>query len=141
MKTPALLILTDRGKLAAYKTTENDSLVPLDTTTFDEGNLKISEIVTDQAGAFPTTGGIATASYESLPLKAELEVRSFRKIRGKIADILDHENPGSWGFAAPSEINGAILDDLDEKYKKKLQTNLKLDLTNSPPKDVLKAFH
>lgn len=137
---PPLIILADRGKLIAYRTTGTGSLEVVETVSFKEGNLKVSEMVTDQSGAFPVSGRTGTAAYESLPMLAELEVRSFRGIREKIVEILASEKPRSWGFAAPSEINGAVLDDLEDRHCERIRTNLKLDLVNSRPDAVLKAF-
>ncbi|GAA5115419.1 host attachment protein [Luteolibacter yonseiensis] len=137
---PSIIIVADRGKLVAYRTTETNSLQAIDRTSFSEGNSKISETVSDQSGAFPIPGGVGTGAYESMPMIAELEVRSFRKIRAKIGEILAAEKPGGWGFAAPSEINAAILDELDKDWKKNLRINLPLDLTNTPTQAVAKAF-
>lgn len=138
-KIPSLIIVTNRGHLVAYRPTESGSLQRIDSAEFSEGTDKISEIVTDQAGAFQMTGP-GTGSYESLPLVAELEVRCFRRIADKIGEIIDREKPASWGFATPSEINKAILDHLNPKYQEKLWRNLKLDLTNSSPGDVASRF-
>ena len=137
---PSLLIVANRGKLVAYRTTEAGALEAAESVSFKEGNQKVSEMVTDQSGAFPVSGSTGTAAYESMPMLAELEVRCFRQIREKIGEILAKWKPGSWGFATPSEINGAVLDDLDPRYHQTLKTNLRLDLTNSPPDAVLKAF-
>jgi len=138
-KLPSLIIVTNRGHLVAYRPTETGSLQRIDTAAFSEGTDKISEIVTDQAGAFPMTGP-GTGSYESLPLVAELEVRCFRRIADKIGEIIDREKPSYWGFATPSEINGAILDHLAPQYREKISRNLKLDLTNSTHEDVAARF-
>jgi hypothetical protein len=139
-KIPSLIIVTNRGHLVAYRPTDTGSLQRIDSAEFSEGTDKISEIVTDQSGAFPMTGSQGTGSYESLPFVAELEVRCFRRIAEKIGEIIDREKPASWGFATPSEINGAIIDHLDPKYQKQLSRNLKLDLTNSSPADVGARF-
>jgi len=138
-KLPSLIIVTNRGHLVAYRPTETGSLQRIDTAAFSEGTDKISEIVTDQAGAFPMTGP-GTGSYESLPLVEELEVRCFRRIAEKIADIIKREKPSYWGFATPSEINRAILDHLAPQYREKLSRNLKLDLTNATHEDVAARF-
>ncbi|RYD47172.1 MAG: hypothetical protein EOP85_05995 [Verrucomicrobiaceae bacterium] len=141
MKTvPPVIIAADRGKLVAFRTTENGSLQKIDAVNFKEGTQKVSEMVTDQSGAFPVSGSTGTAAYESLPMLAELEVRSFRSIREKIVEILANEKPGSWGFAAPSEINNAVLGDLDNRHIDRIRTNLKLDLVNSTPAAILRAF-
>jgi len=137
---PDLLIVADRGRLIAYQTTESGWLEMIDSARFKEGNQKVSEMVSDQSGAFPIPGGVATGAYESMPMLAELEVRSFRRIREKIVEILSRETPACWGFATPSEINGAVLDDLDKTYHAILGINLRLDLTNSLPSQILKAF-
>lgn len=96
-----------------------------------EGNVKISDLVTDQAGAFPTDGP-GTAAYESMPLATELEIRSLRQIGGKIGEILEREEPVTWGFAALSELNEAILEHVPDERLDNLTVNLFLDLTNSP---------
>lgn len=140
MNLPSLIVVTNRGNLVAYRRNERGSLDKVDSETFSEGADKISELMTDQAGAFPVGTGPATASFESLPLKAELQNRCFRQIAEKIRDIIDREKPGRWGFATPSEMNGAILDGIGEEYLRKLDTNLKLDITNFPAGEVLKRF-
>lgn len=136
---PSLLILANRGRMVAYRSTQNGSLQQFDSLEPMEGNRNLSDLVTDQAGAFPTDGpGIS--SYESLPLLEELEIRADRQIAGKIQEILEAQRPYSWGFAAASEINAGILELLGEEWKRNLVCNLKLDLTNSPPGDVRARF-
>lgn len=140
MNIPSIIIVANRGHLVAYRKTDNGALEVIDSGSFAEGNSKISDIVTDQAGAFPVSGGPGTGSYESLPLVAELEVRSFRKVADKIGEILDGDKGSWWGFASPSEINGAITDHLQERHRSKISINLKSDLTNSPKDDVYRRF-
>jgi hypothetical protein len=137
---PSLLIVADRGRLLSYLT--SDSAVPqlFSSTTFTEGTKKISELVTDQAGAFPNTGSTGTSSAERLPLEAELEVRCFRKIAEEIDHLLATGKVTTWGFAAPPEIHGAILDFLSRDALERLAAQARLDLVNSSPQDVRKAF-
>ena len=108
-----------------------------------EGLQKIGEQVTDQAGGFPNTGtqGHGNASAERMSLTAELEIRTFKKIARRIEELCSQHQPDSWGFAAPSEINGAILDNLDHAWSDKLSINLKLDLTGVPSSEVAQRFH
>lgn len=141
MKTvPSIVIVADRGHLLAYRSRKNGSFEQIDSSIIPEGNSKISDIVTDQSGAFPVSGGQGTAAYESMPLIAELEVRCFRKIAAEIKEIIGREKPGRWGFAAPSEINGAIVDHLDPELREHLSVNLKLDLTNVPKTEIHRRF-
>ena len=143
MKTlPSLLIVTDRGHFIAYRVKNNGSLDVLDSFEIHEGTHKLSEIVTDKAGAFPVSGsnGTSTASAERLPLLAELEMRTFRTIAKRITDLHSRYHPETWGFAAPGEINGAILDGLKPDLKTSLIVNLRLDLTGMPVNKVVNHF-
>lgn len=136
---PHLIILANRGRLVAYRPTEAGHLVMVDSLEPMEGNVKISDLVTDQAGAFPTDGP-GTAAYESMPLATELEIRSLRQIGGKIEEILEREEPATWGFAALSELNEAILEHVPDECRDNLTVNLLVDLTNSPVTKVHARF-
>lgn len=136
MKTlPSLIFLANRGRLLAYRSTPADHLEPIDSLQPVEGNRKISEVVTDQSGSFPAVGP-AMASHESLPLLDEMKIRADRQIAAKMMEILEREQPFSWAFSAPSEINAALLERLPSELKGHLVRNLKLDLTNLPPAEV-----
>jgi hypothetical protein len=140
-RLPPLLIVTDRGRLLVYRTRPDDAAELHSTTTFREGNEKLSEMVTDQAGAFPNTGSAGTSTAERMPLVAELEVRCFRKIAAEIDEILAAEDGGTtWGLCAPPEIHGAIHDHLSGPARDRLRLQVRKDLVNSPPGDVAAAF-
>ncbi len=142
MKLPSLIIVADRGHLVAYRLSDSGRTERIESAEFVEGSRKLSELVTDQAGAFPTgsPGSPGTSHAERLPLEAELEMRSFRQIAAKVRELVDRENPVFWGFAAPSEINGAILDGLDDDCHRRLAVNLKLDLIHHPATEVAERF-
>lgn len=141
-KLPPLIIVTDRGHLVAYRSSgENGSLQRITTAEFAEGNQKLSEIVTDQAGAFPVSGGSGTAAGERMPLVEELQTRCIRKIAGEIRTILQQEKAKTWALAAPSMMNGAILEELGKPLAERLVMNLKRDLVNVPPTKVAAHFH
>ena len=129
---PHLILVANRGRLVAYRPNGMGHLEVVDSLEPMEGNVKISDLVTDQAGAFPTDGP-GTAAYESMPLTEELEIRSLRQIAGKMEEILEREAAHSWGFAAASELKVALLEELSDEYRNGLTLNLRLDLTNSPP--------
>ena len=141
MKTlPPVLIVTDRGRLVAYRYEEGDRPRVITTAEFEEGNSKLSELVTDQAGAFPNTGSVGTSAAERLPLEAELEVRCFRKIAETIHEVLAQEKVARWGLAAPSEIHSAVVDFLGGEEVATLALQVKRNLVNSPSVDVMRAF-
>lgn len=141
MKTlPSILIATDRGRLIAYRCEENDRPRVVANTEFEEGNRKLSELVTDSAGAFPVTGSVGTAAAERLPLEAELEARCIRKIAEAIHAINAKEKPVRWGLAAPSEIHAAIVEHLANEDALTLSLHVKRNLVNSPSSEVAAAF-
>lgn len=136
---PDLIFLANRGRLLAYRATPSDHLEPIDSLEPVEGNRKISEMVTDQSGSFPAVGP-AMASHESLPLLEEMKMRADRQIAARMAEVLEREQPFSWAFAAPSDINGSLLEMVAPDLKVNLVRNLKLDLVNQPPAEVASRF-
>ncbi len=141
MKTPPpIIIAADRGRLIAYRLDEGDRPKVLATEEFAEGNSKLSELVTDQAGAFPMTGSVGTGSAERMPLVAELETRCLRKIADTVHRILGEEKVTHWALVAPPEIHGAIVDFLTAEDRESLSLQLKKDLVNSPSKEVVQAL-
>lgn len=145
MKTPSLLFIADRGKLLTYApnaSAEKPTLDLVDRVDLPEGKDRLGEQVTDRAGAFPIAGdGSATSAAERMTLTAELEMRTFRDIAERIITLVEQRHPESWAFAAPSEINRAILDGLPAQTKQTLVQNLPLDLTNTPSGQLLDHFH
>jgi len=137
---PSLLVVADRGRVLSYLTAGTSVPELFSSTTFKEGTKKLSELVTDQAGAFQNTGSVGTSSAERLPLVAELEVRCFRLIAEEVDQLLATEEVTTWGFAAPSEIHGAILDFLSRDALERLAAQVRADLVNSSPQDVKVAF-
>lgn len=141
MKTlPPLLIVTDRGRFVAFRFSEEHTLHRIDEAEFQEGNQKISEMVTDQAGAFPGTGGTVTSAGENMSLEAELEVRCIRQIASRIEDLLEREGQPLFGLAAPSEIHGAIIDLLTPATRKRIAVHVKKDLIKMPPAQIVERF-
>jgi len=139
---PPLVIVADRGHLKAFKPGAERGLQLLHTTDFKEGLEKLSEQLTDQAGAFPDGGtmGHGTSTAERLTLVDEIDSRIFRRI-GQVIDQLHSEHtPGPWALAAPSEINRAILSEISPSVRDSLALNLPLDLTNTPHGQLAEHF-
>ena len=137
---PSLLITAGRGQLVSYLCHDGKTLEKIDTVRFEEGSEKLSDLVTDQAGAFPNSAGPGTASAERLPLLEELENRCIRRIAATIKEHLVRIRPGIWGFAAPQAINRAVLDELGPEPLNTLAVNLQLNITNAAPREILKHF-
>jgi hypothetical protein len=137
---PSLIVLANRGHLVAYKSSEDDVLTRIREESFSEGTEKLSDIVTDQAGAFPVGGTVGTALAERLPLLAEIEMRCFRQIADIISELYVAHSPPTWGFAALSEINSAILEQVEPRIREKVSINLRRNLVGLGVKEVAARF-
>jgi hypothetical protein len=145
-KLPSFLIVADRGRLVAYscETESQRGSVPrmVAEVTFSEGHDKLSEVVTDQAGGFPDggTAGRGNAAAERLTLINEIDLQNFRRVGNCINHVLSSHHPKEWGFAAPSEINRAILEYVKPEFTGKLAQNLPKDLTKLPADELVGRF-
>lgn len=133
---PTLLIATDRGHLNAYRSQSNGSMLQIDAIGFEEGNSRLSDLVTDQAGAFPVAGTPGTGHAERPKLEGELQARCIRQIAERIEQLVRSEKPDIWGLSAPAEINKSILESLRPQTRDLLAVNLKLNLTNVAPQEL-----
>jgi len=141
MKTvPTLLVVTDRGHLIAYRNESGQTPERIDDVQFLEGNQRLSEMVTDQAGAFPGTGGVSTSAGENHSLAAEMETRCIRQIAMRIEQLLENENRPLWGLAAPAEIHSSILEHLKLSTRDRLAMQIKKDLVKLSPGGIMERF-
>lgn len=110
----------------------------LDTMQMSEALEKISDQVTDQLGGFSSreSHGEGNSTGERLPLEAELEMRSFRQIGQRIKELLSENECDDWGLIAASEINNAILDQLEAPIQQKLTFNLKRNLAGFNKEEI-----
>jgi len=145
-KLPSFLIVADRGRLVAYtcESRNQGGAFPrvVAEVTFSEGHERFSESLTDQAGSFPNTGtsGRGNAAAERLTLINEMDVQNFRRVGNCINHVLSSHHPTEWGFAAPSEINRAILEFVKPEFTGKLAQNLPKDLTKLPADELMVRF-
>lgn len=144
---PTFLVLADRGQLKAYQlTSSSGASCPTPRLIADyriePARGKFEEKVTDQAGAFPSghASGSSTSSAERLTLEAENERRSLREIGGHIGRILAAQRPDAWAFAAPPEINRAILEEVPKDARHTLAMNVPRDLIHTPESELLAHF-
>lgn len=59
---------------------------------------------------------------------------------GHMAELLQTYQPERWAFAAPPEVNGAILEGISPKWLTTLQDNLPRDLHQEGPRNLTKLF-
>lgn len=142
----SLLIVTDRGSFKAYalEPTVVRGTMPrlLQTFQIADAHGRYQDKVTDQAGAFPNsgTGGQGNSIAEKMSLEAENETRVFRIIADQITSLLHQHRPEHWSFAAPSEINRAILENLEPGLRVHLEKNVPQDLIKTSPSELLAHF-
>lgn len=134
--------IADRGALKVYllSTTSTPKLRLAETITINGNRKRFSEEFTDQAGAFPKPGVNGNSNGEQHNIAIENSNRSFRDLAKKITEVLEANQPRRWSFAAPAEINNAILESVPNELQDRLSRNLKKDLVNVPTSDVLDHF-
>jgi hypothetical protein len=142
----SLLIAVDRGALKAYSVEHprNREAMPrlLETFQIADAHQRYQDKVTDQAGAFPSggTGGQGNSIAERTTLDAENEERILRQLGQHITGLLNQYRPEHWSFAAASEINEAILQNLSPDLRARLERNIPKDLVKTDPENILGYF-
>jgi hypothetical protein len=63
-----------------------------------------------------------------------------KQAAGHMAELLQMYQPERWAFAAPPELNGAILEGLSPKWLSTLQDNLPRDLNCEGPSNLKRLF-
>ncbi len=150
----SFLVIADRGNLKAFRVEKVTAGRPLrlhlvQSLSLTDAHTKISEKNTDLAGRFPVGGGPSSGrgggmrhqnSTSEKHYEIESDKRSAKHLAAEITTILRAEQPTAWSFAAPADINHAILDELDPALRKSLGENLPLDLVHSDPGELLERF-
>lgn len=141
-----LLIVADRAHMKVYTVEKpgGRARMPhlLEDFTVDEVHDRYADRYTDEAGAFPNGASLGQGNSiaERMTLEAEHEMRYFRKLASHLQEVVRARQPDRWLFAAPSEINGAILDGLPNDCRKTLVENVPKDLVNQPVAGLLAHF-
>ncbi len=146
MTRAPFIVVADRGIVKAYevKNTPTHGAIPrlVLETNLKEAHERYRDKVTDQAGSFPAfgSGGNANAIAERQGIEAEEDARLFKSIAEQIEEIIRRYEPLHWSFAAPAEINPAILDRIPADLRKTLEHNVKRDLVKIPANSLLQHF-
>ena len=145
----SLLILFDRGSLKAFRIDESPnrrdpSLRLLQSIELTDAHGRYQDKLTDQAGSFPvgtvTGGRHQNAIAERQNLELETDRRIFKQLADRIVEIINKEQPEGWIVAAPSEINGAVLDTLPPEVRDRIVENIPLDLTRIEQAKLIRHF-
>jgi hypothetical protein len=114
--------------------------------TLAEAHLSVSETFTDAAGSFPTQTGAGSRqtvqgnSIAERHYDIEEDRRSAKQLAKRIGDILRREKPDGWAFAAPADIQTAVLAELEPTLRAQLSERLPRDLVNVPAEQLGEHF-
>lgn len=133
-KVRALRIEPRPGKLHPFHVEEIKLEEPTD------GPEKVSEIVTDQAGRFPTSKGTGMSTGEAHGLEEENESRLLKSLATRIESIVREEKCETWNLALPKTIADRLLERLDKKMVERLVKFERVDLTKLPVKALVERF-
>jgi hypothetical protein len=147
----SFFIIADRGILKAYRAERAPAGRPphlklVETITLAEAHLSVAERFTDEAGSFPTRTGAGprqTVQGNSIAERhydIEEDRRTAKQLARHIGDILHREKPSGWSFAAPAEIQEAVISEVEPSLREQLLERLPRDLVKVPPDQLLKHF-
>jgi hypothetical protein len=140
------IVVADRGIVRAYQTTQTPKHGTAARLVMErklqEAHERYRDKVTDQAGSFPSTGsgGHGNAIAERPKMEAEEDTRLFKSVARQVEAVIREHQPVSWSFAAPAEINAAILQYVPADLRKILKLNLKHDLAKIPADSLAEHF-
>lgn len=146
MAAAPLIIVADRGSLKAFLVEETPTHGPaprlVESFHIADAHQRYADTYSDQADAFPKGGtvGQGNAIGERLRLETEIQHRIYRQLAHQIASLIRQHQVERWAFAAPSEINAAILEELPPDLSARLDGNLKSDLTKIAPSELPNLF-
>jgi hypothetical protein len=139
---PPLIVVADRGHFIAYETLRNRGLRVISAVDLLQGHRKPHEQLTDRAGGFPNSGtmGKGNSSADRMSRDTEMDMQTFRQLAELLDSLLKEQQPDAWAVAIPSEINGAILHEVNPRWESRIAINLPKDLTRMPPHEVRSHF-
>jgi hypothetical protein len=146
MSIPSFLVVADRGCVKAFEVERTPTRGPMPrlTATFQVSAEpdRYREEYSDRMGSFPNgaTNGKGNSVAERQSVGEELQSRALRNVAQHIDQLISQHHPQSWGFAAPSEIAGAVLERLKSDSRGKLKTVVKHDLINVDAKALIHQF-
>jgi hypothetical protein len=148
-----LVVLTDLGTFRAFeleddRLSSSPRLQPVESVEMrmEEGDDRIGRRLSDQAGRFTKKAPIYSAigdqdNGERHNIRLESERRSVKKIVDRMSELLSGGQFDECYFAAASEINQTILDQLSAPARAKIQKNVQCNLVNAPREEILQHFH
>jgi len=146
--TKKLLVVADLGHFKAYRLEESAALRTPRLRLLEDWETNVSdhlsEEVTDQAGQY-RKGSVAAgpsdfSDGEEHHLETERRRRAVKKLAKRMDELLDREGAEECYFAAGSEINQAVLKELNHKTRRRIAKNVSANLTKLTPGQIIDHF-
>ena len=145
-----LVIVTDLGCFRAYRVdrsagARSPRLKLIEEFTPENAHARLSEIVTDGAGRFPKGAGPQNvsgdmSSGERNDLVLEERRRLIKQVAARLEAQLAADDVESCRFAAASEINRQILDEVSPRARGKIAANVAGNLVKTDKSELLQRF-
>jgi Protein required for attachment to host cells len=137
------IITADRARLRIYRYSQEPgqltpSIQPVDALDLQPAKkaVRTETPVTDDS--------FSPAAWSSPPIDhradGEHEKRAVGELAGTIEAFLSGVPHADWNFAAPSVLGDAILDNLSDPARRKLDQVVSKDLVNAPPAELRQYF-
>lgn len=143
------MVVTDLGRFKAYRLQEdkNFSTPRLELIEDWETNVNhhLREDVTDQAGNYRKgtsngEGATAMSDGEQHNIDLERRRRALKVVTKRLVELLGSEDVEGCYLAADNQINKAIMAELDDRTRARIQKNVQVNLTRLSQAQVLDHF-
>jgi 23S rRNA G2069 N7-methylase RlmK/C1962 C5-methylase RlmI len=145
-----LLVVADLGHFKAYKLEQNQSFSQPRLQLLEQWDTDVprhlSQELSDQAGQYRKgsvpSGASNLSDGEQHNIDLERRRRALKTVATHMRELLNRKEIDVDGcyFAAGPEINGAILDQLDNQTKSRIQKNVCANLTRLNTEEVVSRF-
>jgi len=142
-----IIIAVDMGHFKAYRIPKSpigkSKIQLIESYDSIEGHGKLSDKLSDKAGRDGMMGGRKGAAKgygEPHSMTLAIEKKLIKLIANDINSLLKREHCEQWHFAAPKEINGRIIENLNPDIKAKVGKNIQANLTKFGKADILSHF-
>jgi len=145
-----LLVLADLGHFKAFllENGRNFSTPRLELLEDWETNVThhLSEELTDQAGQYRRRMPVASEGFAGMSdgeqhnLDLERRRRAVKALARRIGELLDKEEVDGCYLAADRKINAALLDEMGQRARSRIQRNVPANLTRLGASEIIHHF-
>ena len=144
------LLVADLASFKAYRVetsrfTRNPRLELVEAFDDADAHSRLGDKVSDLSGRFPKGMGVNGAAGvmsdgERHNIELEQRKRLTRRLAGKVNALMRRDDFDTCFFAASKEINHQILDEVEPRFRSKIEKNVAADLTKINKSELLQHF-